>query len=185
MKITDLKSDARNANKGTERGSAAIEASLRRFGAGRSILIDKNGAIIAGNKTAENAQAAGLEDVIVVPSDGTKLVAVQRTDLDITDPKARELAVADNRTGELSLEWDASTLSELSGDLDLEPFFTGDELAELVLPEGAPVTGAPEPPEGRYREQYGVIVICQDEADQRQVYERLTNQGLECRVVVT
>ena len=60
-----------------------IENSLRNFGAGRSILLDQNGKIIAGNKTVENAGAIGLEDVLVVQTDRNKLVAVQRMDLDL------------------------------------------------------------------------------------------------------
>ena len=43
----------------------------------------------------------------------------------------------------------------------------------------------PIPEDDLYREQYGVIVICEDEADQAVVYERLRDQGLNCRVVVT
>ena len=43
----------------------------------------------------------------------------------------------------------------------------------------------PIPDDDLYREQYGVIVICEDEADQAAVYERLRDQGLNCRVVVT
>ena len=82
-KIGDLVPDDRNANKGTERGQQMIENSLRTFGAGRSILLDKNGKIIAGNKTVENAGAIGLEDVLVVQTNGNRLVAVQRMDLDL------------------------------------------------------------------------------------------------------
>ena len=80
-----------------------VEDSLRNYGAGRSILLDKHGNIIAGNKTAEGAARIGLDDVIVVKTDGTKLVAVQRTDLDLTtDKAAKELAIADNRAGQVS-----------------------------------------------------------------------------------
>ena len=43
----------------------------------------------------------------------------------------------------------------------------------------------PIPDDDLYREQYGVIVICEDEADQAAIYERLRDQGLNCRVVVT
>jgi hypothetical protein len=80
-KLSDLTPDARNANKGTERGNSRIERSLRQYGAGRSILIDKKGRIIAGNKTVENAAAIGLEEVTVVQTDGKRIIAVQRTDL--------------------------------------------------------------------------------------------------------
>ena len=96
-KLADLTPDSHNANKGNPRGNQMIEDSLRQYGAGRSILLDKHGAIIAGNKTVENCGAIGMDDVIVVQSDGTKLVAVQRTDLDLKDAKTRQLAIADNR----------------------------------------------------------------------------------------
>jgi hypothetical protein len=111
---------------------------------------------------------------------------VQRTDLDRDDPKARALAIADNRAAELGLEWDPANLAELSTGLDLQPFFSTAELAEIIAPD-ADAPGAPgaETLEGRYKQQYGVICICKDEADQRTVYEKLTGQGLECRVVVT
>jgi hypothetical protein len=105
-KVADLTPDAQNAHKGTERGGAMIEDSLRRFGAGRSIVIDKHGNVIAGNKTLEHAGSIGMENVIVVQTDGSKIVAVQRMDLDLKkDARAKELAVADNRTGQVSLEW--------------------------------------------------------------------------------
>jgi DNA modification methylase len=128
-KLKDLTPDSRNANKGTPRGNQMIEDSLRQYGAGRSILLDKHGRIIAGNKTAENAGSIGLDDVIVVQTDGTKLVAVQRTDLDLNDPRARQLAIADNRASEVSLDWDVEALKGLALDgVDLAPFFTADEL---------------------------------------------------------
>ena len=131
-KLADLIPDNRNANKGTERGNALIQESLQQYGAGRSILLDKHGAIIAGNKTVENCGAIGLEDVIVVQSDGTKLVAVQRTDLDLKDAKTRQLAIADNRAGQVSLDWDVDVLKELALDgVDLAPFWSADELEKM------------------------------------------------------
>lgn len=143
MKLTELKPDSRNANKGTARGRKMVEQSLRSYGAGRSILIDKNGHIIAGNKTAEGAKAAGLTDVQIVKSDGSKLIAVQRTDLDITDPKARELAIADNRASEVSLEWDVNVLAEFEKELSLDTFWSPTELEQLL----ADVRGEKEAPE--------------------------------------
>jgi 16S rRNA G966 N2-methylase RsmD len=132
-KLKDLTPDSRNANRGSERGQSMIENSLRQYGAGRSILIDKNGVIIAGNKTAENAGAIGLDDVIVVQTDGTKLVAVQRMDLDLTkDKAAKALAVVDNRSSEVSLDWSVDALKELGEEIDLEQFWSKDELAALL-----------------------------------------------------
>lgn len=119
VKITELTPDPSNANKGTQRGLKALDKSLRQYGAGRSILLDRDNRIIAGNKTAERAMDIGLEDVQIVDSDGTKLIAVRRTDLDLEDDggKARALATYDNRVGQLDLDWDLDNLSGVDQDV--------------------------------------------------------------------
>lgn len=132
MKLSDLKQDRNNANKGSARGQTAIETSLQKYGAGRSIVLDKDNNILCGNHTAEAASTVGLdENVIVVETSGDQVVAVKRTDLSIDDPRARELAYADNRSGELSLSWNQNQLKEDFESLDLRPFFTAEEVEEL------------------------------------------------------
>jgi hypothetical protein len=145
VKLSELKPDTHNANKGTPRGRRMVEQSLRTYGAGRSILIDRDGHIIAGNKTAEGAKAAGIKDVMVVKSDGSRLVAVQRTDLNIDDREARELAIADNRASEVSLEWDPNVLAGLEKDINLDNFWSSSELEKLL----ADVRGPKEAPEAK------------------------------------
>jgi len=131
--IRDLVFDDRNANRGTDRGRALVNHSLEKYGAGRSVLADAQGKLIAGNKTVEQALARGAK-IIVVPSRGEALVVHQRLDLDMDrDPEARELAVADNRSGQLGLEWDAEILGMLrEGGADLGAMFTDEELEELA-----------------------------------------------------
>lgn len=124
-KIDELIPDDKNFNKGTEYGSQLLEKSIRQFGAGRSILIDKNGKIIAGNKTVEQATAIGMDDVIVVKTNGNQIVAVQRTDIDLDTKKGREMALADNATGKANLEWDEDVLSDVALDLDINPLEWG------------------------------------------------------------
>lgn len=83
-------------------------------GAGRSVLADRYGLVVAGNKTVEQARKLGLP-IQVVQTDGQTLVVVQRRDLDLQkDPAARALAVRDNRIGEIDLEWDGEVLKALS-----------------------------------------------------------------------
>lgn len=116
-KISDLIPDPHNANKGTAAGRGMLETSLQLYGAGRSIVLDKNNVILCGNKTAQVAGEIGFENVRIVETDGTELIAVKRTDLDINDKNARELAIADNRVGEVGLDWDKELLKsfELDG----------------------------------------------------------------------
>lgn len=149
--IEDLAPDKRNANKGTQRGRGMVEASLREVGAGRSIVTDKDGRVIAGNKTLEAASDIGLR-IRTVESDGNDLIVVQRTDLDLSDDtgKARKLAYYDNRAGQVGLDWDAEVLlADLQSGVDLSGMFNQDELDALLssvqVPDFQPV-GADEQP---------------------------------------
>ena len=119
--IESLVPDNKNFNKGTEYGDRLMDESLRRFGLGRSILIDKNNRIIAGNKTAEKAADIGFTDVVVVEVDGNQLVAVKRKDIDLDSTKGRELALADNATGKANLAWDEELIADLSAQFNFEP----------------------------------------------------------------
>ena len=160
-KISELIPDHANANKGTERGRYALEASLRQYGAGRSILLDKNGRIIAGNKTVEVAADVGLDDVLIVQTDGKQIVAVQRTDLDIDSEAGRGLAYADNRVGQLSLDWDAEqVLADLNAGMDLSGMWRQDELDELIADLQPKGTGCDTEPQinraEELRQKWGV-----------------------------
>lgn len=131
--LTDLRPDEKNANRGTERGQGMLESSLSKYGAGRSILVDREGRVIAGNKTLSAAADLNLP-VTVVKTDGHTLVVVQRTDLDLSeDEAARELAYADNRVGQVSLDWDPNIVAaDLEAGLDLSLLWSEEELAILV-----------------------------------------------------
>ena len=102
----------------------------------RRRLLDREGRIIAGNKTVEEGTKLGLP-IRVVASTGAELVVVHRTDLDLTtDARARTLALADNRVAELDLEWDPEMLQQhLADGVEMGALWTAPEL-ERVLGEG-------------------------------------------------
>jgi DNA modification methylase len=146
--IGDLTPDGRNARRHNPRNVGMIEAALREVGAARSIVVDENGVILAGNATIEAAAAAGIERVITVDADGETIIAVRRSNL--TDEQKKKLALWDNRTAELA-EWDPAVLDELSTELDLNGMFYDDELAGILadLAKPVPLTDSdavPEPP---------------------------------------
>ena len=132
IKLAELTPDNLNANKGTQRGLGQLEKSLQNYGAGRSITVDKNGRIISGNKTTLAAASVGIEDAILVESDGNAVIVHKRTDIDIDTPMGRGLAIADNRVAELNLEWDLDVLEELAEDgIELLDHWTEEELREF------------------------------------------------------
>lgn len=144
VSIAQLVLDGNNANKGTKRGRELLEKSLERYGAGRSVVVDRYHRVIAGNKTVEAARAAGMESITVIETDGSSLVAVRRGDLDLKkDKRARELAIADNRVSELDLEWNPEVLATL--DVDLKQFWNENELNSLLKDFRNTDLAVPEP----------------------------------------
>lgn len=127
--IKDLKSDHKNARKRTDRSASLIKESLERYGAARSIVIDEDNRILAGNGTIEGAKAAGIENLRVIETDGTEIIAVKRTGL--SEEEKVGLALADNRTSDLS-DWDANMLKQLSEEQDITPWFDDEDLAEII-----------------------------------------------------
>lgn len=145
IKISALVPDDCNFNTGTEYGGEMIERSLSKFGAGRSIVIDKNGNIIAGNKTVENAIKAGIDEVIIVESDGTSLVAVKRLDVGLDSKIGRELALADNATAKENIHFDVASILNKAKELDMIPSDWGFSMPSEYIPSYDPAEDEGEP----------------------------------------
>lgn len=129
-KLSDYTLDPKNANKGSQRGGSMLETSVGEFGPARSGVADKDGIIRAGNHTAEQLMAAGIEEVLEIETDGKQWVVVKRTDMD--SRVGQKYAIADNRTGQF-IDWDANVIDGLMKDgFDLESYFNANELDELM-----------------------------------------------------
>jgi site-specific DNA-methyltransferase (adenine-specific) len=203
MNIEDLQQDSKNFNKGTEQGQTLMEQSFTELGAGRSILIDKNGNIIAGNKSQKAAMKAGIKRVRVIETDGTELVAVKRTDIDIDSADGRKLALLDNLTNQVNLTWDKAELStvqsELDGfdvgdfgfDIDTLPEFSfdGEDEKESTTKEYTNVEDDDFDPDAKFetKVQAGDIwllgehkLICGDSTDPANVLRLLGEEKADC-----
>lgn len=105
----EIKFDKRNYRKHSDSNKRKIKKSLQECGAGRSVLVDADDTLIAGNGVFEQAQAMGIP-TRVIETDGTELVVVKRTDLRTDDDKRKLLAMADNATSD-NVEWDDITIN--------------------------------------------------------------------------
>lgn len=108
--MEDIRFDKRNYRSHSDKNKATIRRSLAECGAGRSIVIDSEGELIAGNGVYEQAQKLGIK-TRVIETDGSELVVVKRTDLKTDDEKRKRLALADNAASD-AVEWNVDTLQE-------------------------------------------------------------------------
>ena len=142
--LANLTPDPQNARLHSSENLDMIQASLEELGAGRSILIDENDVILAGNGVAEAAQKAGMTRVQIVEADGDAIIAVRRRNL-TPDQKTR-LALFDNRASDLST-FDPLMLAGLQAEgVSLDGLWTGDELDALLadLPSMEALSAEPD-----------------------------------------
>lgn len=175
LKIEQLIPDDVNANKGTEYGEHLIDKSFRELGAGRSVLLDKNNRLIAGNKSALKCAEIGLDDVIVIETDGTKLVAVKRTDIDLDSERGRTLALADNATSKANLAWDVENIHAISEKWGVDVEDWGVELPELKEPDE-------EQDEEKNVTTTRLIVECSDIMKLSALFSELQDRGFNCEL---
>lgn len=151
--LTDIKEfhpDPANANRHTLRGRSVVEKGMEQRGYARPAFAAKDGTVLGGNlSTMEVAPAIGLGDgkVFVIESDGTIPIIHKRTDVEAGSDEARLLAIEDNRSGELSLDWDPLVLAaEMEAGLSLDDLWQPDELAAILEAAGTELLkGKPEP----------------------------------------
>ena len=119
-----------------------IADALQKVGAARSIVIDEDNVILAGNGVTEAAAEAGITKLRVIDAAGDELIAVRRTGL--TPEQKRHLAIADNRGAELAT-WNVEQLAtDLANGEDLTAFFFDEEVNALGLPTDGSVSQDPE-----------------------------------------
>jgi len=172
--IGDVRLDPANVRTHNEHNLEAIKGSLKRFGQQKPIVIDRDGVVIAGNGTLEAAKSLGWERIGVVYSN---LSGSDRTGY----------SIADNRTAELAA-WDmdalSSQLNAVRMDEDFDLLATGfneDELNKMLgdANEVEDRQHKAEIPES----QFGVLVECETEDQQSEIYERMQREGYTCRLL--
>lgn len=188
-KLADYKPADFNPNQHTERGLQVIEDSIHFNGAGRSGLVAKDGAFIAGHGTWEAMARAGIEDVIEIEADGHQWVIVRRNDLDSSDPRAKALMVADNRASELDYAPDGDMLAALLTDIVAQDENllrgTGFSEGELQALLGSLHDAKHNGDSINIPEQYMILIECHSEIEQAELLMRFDSEGLKCRALIS
>lgn len=157
--LSDLVADPKNARRHNARNIGVIADSLAKVGAGRSIVIDEDNVVLCGNGVVEAAGERGIEKVQVVEADGNTIIAVRRSGL--TKKQKAEMAISDNRAGDLSA-FDDAALLKLIDETGAEAIgFTEEEMANLLGSNIVPAEG--EWPSYDETESHQIVVRYRDD----------------------
>lgn len=174
VKTGSLKAYANNAKEHPAEQIDQIKKSIEEFGFNDPIAVWKDNEVIEGHGRLIAATEMSLETVPIIRLD------------DLTDNQRRAYMLAHNKltmNSGFNMDLLAMEIADIS-EIDMSEFgfdvsaiegeFAGAEEDEPVKSAGF-----------NYQEQYGVIVMCKDEQDQEAIYNRLVDEGYDCRVVAT
>lgn len=154
-----------------------LAAAIKEFGFRIPILAKSDGLVIDGHLRLKAAIKLGMDEVPVLIAD------------DLTETQIKAFRISVNKMADLA-EWDNELLALEMEELKLEGFdldLTGFDAVELDELLGE-IQSEPEPQEMPagidYQEKFAVLVACEDELSQTEVYDRLTGMGYACKVLV-
>ena len=166
--IKELKPYKKNAKKHNKEQVEQIANSIKEFGFTQPVIIDKYDCVVAGHGRILGAKKAGLKQVPTVCLD------------ELTEEQIKAYRLVDNKLNES--EWDYSLLDEeieQLTDIDMD-LFGFDEVVEITKDDEAK-----KKVEFEIKEKYEVHIICKDEKQMEQVFNKVKGYGKECKLVST
>jgi len=177
VKISEVKSNPNNPRVIKDDNFRKLVNSIKEFPKMlkiRPIVVNDDMIVLGGNMRLKACKEAGLKEVPIIKAE------------DLTEDEQRQFIIKDNVSGGewdwdmLASDWDAEKLEEWGLDTWPEASDGGD----LGEPYSPPEDAFSDEGVG-YKEQYGVIVKCVSEREQEQIFKRLSEEGFECKIVVT
>ncbi len=146
---------------------------IKNVGFDQPIVVDEDGIILKGHGRLMAAKKLKMKDVPIVQK------------FNLTEAQKLACRVADNKLAETGWDNDflRSDLIELKllGESLEDLGFSEKELKALGMIDGDETNSLPEG--DSYKSMFEVVVECMDEAEQQEVYERLAEEGLKCRIL--
>ena len=171
--VADLIPYASNSRTHSDAQVAQIAASIKEFGWTNPILIDGDNTIIAGHGQLLAARKLGMEEVPVIVLDH------------LTKAQQRALVIADNQLA-LNAGWDMDMLKAEIEDLKLDDFDLGllgfdDKFLDGIFDDELPKQQEAE--EQNVDAVFEVAVTCSNEEEQERVFDMMTAEGFQCRIL--
>ena len=172
-KVSDLIPYVNNSRVHDEEQIIQICSSIKEFGFTNPVLIDESNGIIAGHGRLMAAKKLNLKTVPCIVLTG------------LSEAQKKAYIIADNAIP-LNASWDMEKLAlEVDAlqaeDFDLSLLGFKDDFMVSLFDDPEPVPE--QKPNGEeYTEIFNILVECENEAHQQEIYDELTQKGLKCRV---
>jgi hypothetical protein len=162
--VDDLMLHPQNPRTFTERGMKDLGESISKIGMAQPININLDGVVLSGNARLTKLRELGVQEVDVYVPDRM-----------LTSREQDEVIIRMNKNQ--GGEWDFDALNEWYNTPDLlEWGFLEDELIYLD-------SGNDDEPLAELATSFKVIVECDGEMHQDEVYSMLKEKGLKCRTI--
>jgi ParB-like chromosome segregation protein Spo0J len=165
VKISEVKSNPNNPRLIKDDKFKKLVKSIQEFPemlSLRPIVVNADMIVLGGNMRLKACKEAGLKEVDIIKAD------------DLTEEQQKQFIIKDNvGFGEwdwedLANNWDAEQLTDWG--LDIPEFKQIDESEADDLSD-------------KIKSEYRIEVICRDETEQEQTYNKLIEQNYECRLL--
>lgn len=162
MQVADIK-PYKNNPRHNDNAVEAVAESIKQCEYIAPIIVDENNTILAGHTRLKALQKLGKTEAEVMQVTG------------LTEAQKKKYRLLDNKTNELA-EWDIDLLEVELEDLDFEGYDFG-----FDMPTDEPIERTDL--SGEITAQYQVVVECEDEMEQEDLYNELQAKGYVCRVL--
>lgn len=162
LALADIVPYKRNPRRNDEAVDAVAE-SIRQCSYVAPIIVDENNVILAGHTRYKALQKLGRTSAEVVVKRG------------LTEEQKKKYRLLDNKTNELA-EWDFDLLFE-----ELESLDFGDLKLDWEI-DDPPKNEPKEREETKINLTVFVVIDCDDDEQAEELFDRLTEEGYECRI---
>ena len=165
VKITDIKANPNNPRLIKDDKFAKLVKSVQEFPEMleiRPIVVNSDMVVLGGNMRLKACKEAGIKEVPIIIADN------------LTEEQQREFLIKDNVSGGewdwnlLANEWDSEQLIDWG--VDIPDFSIEEELEQKDL-------------SSEIDNLFRIEIICKDEESQENTYNKLIEQGYECRLL--
>ena len=169
---------ANNPRKNDGEAVDRVASSIKEYGFKNPIIVDKDNVIVAGHTRYKAAKKLRLDTVPIIKAD------------DLTPAQIKAFRIADNKVAEYS-SWDNELLSiefeelqDLNFDLELIGFDMTEIEDMLAFDNVEENTKEKERNDlsDTLKENYELIVKCNDENELESIYEELVERGYVCQI---